>query len=97
VSENEKNEVAESNDSHTERAKAYTAATTALRTAHADEFRSLLHAEYALRGITVKPRLTPEERAAREAEAVAAKAAKAEAKRLAKVAALEAEIAALNA
>ena len=95
MSENEK--VDAERDAHTERAKAYTAATTALRKAHAEEFRTLLHAEYEARGIEVKPRLTAEERAAREAQKVAEKAAKAEAKRQAKIDALKAEIEALEA
>lgn len=96
MSEDTKKDAAE-REAHTERAKAYTAATTALRKAHADEFRALLHAEYEVRGIAVKPRLTPEERAAREAQKVAERVAKAEAKRQAKINALKAEIESLEA
>lgn len=92
----EKDTTTEDRNEHTERAKAYTKATTALRKAHAEEFRSLLHAEYEARGIEVKPRLTAEERAAREAAKVAEKAAKEEAKRQAKIAALEAQVEALK-
>lgn len=84
-------------EDHTERARAYTKATTALRKAHRDEFAELLAAEYAERGLSVKPRLSAEERAAREAMKVADKAAKAEAKRQAKIAALQAEMDALSA
>ena len=84
-------------EDHTERARAYTKATTALRKAHRDEFAELLAAEYAARGLSVRPRLSPEEKAAKAALAIAAKAEKAAAKKAAKVAALEAQIEALSA
>jgi hypothetical protein len=95
MSENEKD--AAKHENHTQRAKAYTAATTALRKAHSEEFRALLHAEYESRGIPVKHRLTAEERAARDAMKVAEKAAKAAEKRQAKIDALKAEIESLEA
>lgn len=76
--------------------KAYGKATAALREAHREEFDRLLAAEYEAAGLEVRRRLTPEERAARDAAKEAERAAKAEAKRQAKVAALEAELAALK-
>jgi hypothetical protein len=92
----EQDTTTEDRNEHTKRSKAYTKATTALRKAHAEEFRALLHAEYEAHGIAITPRLTPEERAERDAQKFAEKAAKAEAKRQAKIAALEAEIEALK-
>lgn len=84
-------------EAHAERAKAYTAATSALRSAHADEFRALLAAEYAARGLEVKVRKSPDEIAAEKAALEAEKEAKRVAKAAAKVAKAEAALAALKA
>ena len=76
--------------------KAYGKATAALREAHKEEFLALLEAEYAKAGLTVRRRLTAEQRAERDAAKAAEREAKKAAKAAAKIAALEAELAALR-
>ena len=78
------------------RNKAYTAATTALRDAHRDEFNALLEAEYGKLGLTPRRRRTAEEIEAEAAAKAQVKAERAEQKRLQKIAALQAEIDALR-
>jgi hypothetical protein len=75
--------------------KAYGDATSELRAAHHEEFTALLAAKYAAAGLEVRPRLSAEERAEKEAAEAQVRAEKAERKRLEKIAKLQAEIAAL--
>jgi hypothetical protein len=74
--------------------KAYGNATAALRTAHREEFDTLLDQAYADLGM-VSPRIKSQQRAAEAAVARAAAAERREARRLAKIEALKAELAAL--
>jgi hypothetical protein len=83
-------------EGHTLRARAYSAATRDLRDAHAEEFRGLLAKHYEALGLEVRPRLTDEERAVRDAARAAEKVAKAEARKQAKIDRLRAEIEALD-
>lgn len=78
------------------RNKAYAAAMTALREAHRDEFDTLLGEAYAAAGLEPRKRRTAAEIEAEKAAKEAAKAAKAEEKRLAKIEAYKAAIAALE-
>ena len=77
------------------RNKAYGVATTRLRDAHRDEFNALLGEEYMALGLTPRRRRTAEEIDAEKSAKEQVKAEKAETKRLQKIAALQAEIAAL--
>lgn len=79
------------------RNKAYTAATTRLRDLNREQFILLLEEEYAKMGLTPRRRRTAEEIAAEKAEKEREKIAKAEKKRLDKIAALEEQIKALAA
>jgi hypothetical protein len=79
------------------RNKAYTAATTALRDAHRDEFNDLLEAEYGKLGLTPRRRRTAEEIEAEAAAKAQAKAEKARMRALQKIAARQEEIEALRA
>lgn len=79
------------------RNKAYTAATTRLRDLNREQFTLLLEEEYAKMGLTPRRRRTPEEIAAEKAAKEREKIAKAEKKRLDKIAALEEQIKALAA
>lgn len=79
------------------RNKAYAAATTRLRDLNRGQFTLLLEEEYAKVGLSVRRRKTAEERAAEAAEKARARGLKAEARRLAKIEAHKAAIAALEA
>lgn len=54
------------------RAKAYNRAQTRLREAHADEWQTILGEEYEAVGIEYKPRLSPEQKAKVQIEALLA-------------------------
>lgn len=75
---------------------AYSAAVKRLREEYRVEFARFLRDEYRKAGIKVKPRLTPEQRAERAKARAEARAEAEEARRLAKIAALQEQIAALG-
>lgn len=76
---------------------AYAIATSALRDKYRDEFDALLKAEYAKAGVTVKVRLTPEQRAEAEQAKKAEREARVRAKKAEKLAELRAMMEALEA
>lgn len=78
------------------RAKCYQKALGKLRNAHAEEFRTLLHAEYDEANLPTRKRRTPEEIAADKAEKQRARLEREEERRRAKLAKLEAQMEALK-
>lgn len=76
--------------------KAYGEAMADLRDAHRDEFDRLLKAAYDKYGITVRRRMSAEEAAQAKAAREQVRAERAEQRRLAKIAALQEQIAALT-
>jgi predicted nucleotidyltransferase len=78
-----------------EQRAAYGRATTALRTTYAAEFADRLAKEYEAAGLTVKRRLTDEQREQRDQERAAARELNAKAKHEQKVEKARAQLAAL--